>query len=108
MADPLGLIGSQGGARGISGPGSGAFRAGGAAKDQDGSSFKDVLLKNIEEVNKLQGEATQAQEDLVSGKRNDIENVLTATQKADAAFRMLMAVRNKVQGAYDEIKQVRI
>ncbi len=106
MADPLGLIGNQGGARGISGPGSGALRAGG--KDQDGSSFKDVLLKNIEEVNKLQGEATQAQEDLVSGKRNDIENVLTATQKADAAFRMLMAVRNKVQGAYDEIKQVRI
>ncbi|MBY0309054.1 MAG: flagellar hook-basal body complex protein FliE, partial [Phycisphaerales bacterium] len=34
--------------------------------------------------------------------------VLLATQKADTAFRMLLSVRNKVQAAYDELKQVRI
>lgn len=109
MADPLGLISNSGGGlRGIN-PGAPGFAPGGPAPtNADGATFKDVLMQNIEEVNKLQGDAAAAQEDLLSGKRNDVEGVLIATQKADAAFRMLLAVRNKVQAAYDELKQTRI
>lgn len=33
---------------------------------------------------------------------------MLATQKADNAFRMLQALRNKVVEAYDEIKQTRV
>jgi flagellar hook-basal body complex protein FliE len=65
-------------------------------------------LQSIEQVNQLEQEATAAQEDLVTGQRADVENVILATQKADQAFRALLAVRNKVQAAYDEMKQVRI
>ena len=111
MADPLGLIGGAG-AGGIRGPqGPGAFRPlgpDGPGEGAAGSSFKDVLMKNINEVNQLQAEATAAQEDIVSGKRGDVEGVVLATQKADTAFRALLAVRNKVQAAYEELKQVRI
>jgi flagellar hook-basal body complex protein FliE len=65
-------------------------------------------LKNINEVNQLQAEATAAQEDIVSGKRSDLEGVVLATQKADTAFRALLAVRTTVPAAYEELKQVRI
>ena len=88
-------------------PSPGAGNAG-AAGGAGGASFKDTLLNSLNEVNKLQQEATTATEDLLTGKRNDLEGVLLATQKADSAFRMLLAVRNKVQAAYDEVKQVRI
>ncbi|MGQ0627696.1 MAG: flagellar hook-basal body complex protein FliE [Phycisphaerales bacterium] len=106
MADPLGLIGgSQRAHPGLPlRPGTGV--AGGAGTPE-GPSFKDVLLKNIQQVSDLQAEAASATEDVLTGKRSDVETVLTATEKADTAFRMLLAVRNKVIAAYDEIKQIR-
>lgn len=113
MADPLGLIGRGGdaghplrGPGGVRPAGLGGTPAEGAA--EGAPSFKDVLLQNISKVNELQQEATTATEDLLTGKRGDVEGVLLATQKADHAFRLLLAVRNKVQQAYDEIKQVRV
>lgn len=109
MADPLGLIGAggTGGAGGI-GPVRGRSPATGAGSTPGAPSFSDTLLKEINEVNRLQAEAGQAVEDFASGKRADIENVIVGTQKADAAFKMLLALRNKVQTAYEEVKQVRI
>ncbi len=105
MTDPLGLIGSVGNAAqgrpGVS-------PAGGVPADPSQPSFKDVLLKNIDEVNKLQQDANTAMEDLASGRRNDLEGVLIATQKADTAFKMLQAVRNKVIQAYEDIQQMRV
>lgn len=107
MADPLGLIGSGQGASALRGLQAG--RAGGAGPtDPNAPAFKDILTQNLDQVNQLQREASTATEDLVTGKRNDVEGVLLATQKADSAFRMLLALRNKVQAAYDEIKQVRV
>lgn len=118
MADPLGLIGGSGGINPsmyprpvIKGPGgagaSGAADAAGATGQTPGASFKDVLLKNLNEVNAAQQDATRAVEDLATGQRTDIEGVILATQKADNAFRMLQALRNKVMDAYEEVKQIR-
>lgn len=86
-----------------------ANRGVGAEKAAEGApAFRDVLLKNLEQVNAAQTDADRAVEDLVSGRRADLEGVILATQKADNAFRMLQAVRGKVLQAYDEIKQVRV
>lgn len=104
MADPLGLIG-MGGAGGVRQPVPARPGAGGGA---DGASFKDVLLENLRKVDELQKEATTAIEDLQTGKRDDLEGVLMAAQKADTAFRMLLALRSRVQAAYEEVKQVRV
>jgi flagellar hook-basal body complex protein FliE len=44
----------------------------------------------------------------LTGQRDDIEGVMIATQKADSAFRMLLALRNKVVDAYDEVRNIRV
>jgi flagellar hook-basal body complex protein FliE len=107
--DPLGLIGS-GGAGGINPiqPVPRTTPAGGQAQDPNAPSFKDVLMENLKSVNRLQQDATKAIEDLHTGKRDDLESVLLATQKADTAFRMLLATRNKVLDAWEELKQIRV
>ncbi len=104
MADPLGLIGAAGAGQPVRPPSAGA----GAAPDPSQASFRDVLLKNLDEVNRLQEDAQTAMEDLAAGRRNDIEGVMIATQKADTAFKALQAVRNKVIQAYEEIQQMRV
>ena len=67
-----------------------------------------MLEAQIAKVNELQQDATQATEDLTAGRRDDVEGVILATQKADVAFRMLLQVRNKMMAAYEEVKQIRI
>lgn len=100
MSDPVGLIGA-GGATPVP-PHGGAAR--GAAGD---AAFKDLLMQNIERVNELHQDASRAIEDLASGRRDDVEGVALAAQKADNAFRLLQAVRNRVLEAYEEVKTMR-
>ncbi|MFI4896518.1 MAG: flagellar hook-basal body complex protein FliE [Phycisphaerales bacterium JB059] len=103
MSDPLGLVGSG---SGVPQP---PIRPN--AKPQQGAGapdFKSVLIDNLQQVNELEQDATRAVEDLLTGKRDDLEGVILATEKADSAFRMLQSMRNKVMQAYDEIKQIRV
>jgi flagellar hook-basal body complex protein FliE len=102
MADPLGII------SGAQGTSTGAVRAAASGAPSDGVSFKDALIDNIKRVDELQQQASAAMEDIATGKRDDLEGVILATQQADSAFRMLQSVRNRVMDAYDELKQVRV
>ncbi|RMH29952.1 MAG: flagellar hook-basal body complex protein FliE [Planctomycetota bacterium] len=79
-----------------------------AQADAGGADFKAALMKNLSEVNALQQDASKATEDLFAGRRNDLESVVLATEKADTAFKMLQQMRNQVMQAYDEIKQMRV
>ena len=79
-----------------------------AGAEPGAPSFREALLSNLEQVNSAQQEANQAVEDVMSGRRTDVEGVILATEKADNAFKMLQAMRGKVLQAYDEIKQVRV
>ena len=108
MSDPLGLIGSGGMQRPIQGIKVGGRDVGGQEENGGGGSFKDVLMKNLEQVNRLQQDAQAAIEDLATGKRDDASSVMIAKQKADLAFQMLVQVRNKMVSAYEEIKQMRV
>lgn len=102
MTDPLGLIPNTGGTSPV-----GPARPK-SPMEPDGPSFKDVLMKNIEQVNRLQQDAELAIEDLATGRRDDVDQVLMAKQKADLAFQMLLQVRNKLVDAYEEVKQMRV
>ena len=104
MSDPLGLISGAGGANQL--PMAGASRNG--AGNANGPDFKSMLMENLNEVNALQQDAGRATEDLVTGKRTDLEGVIAATEKADTAFKMLQAMRNQVMEAYNEVKQMRV
>ncbi len=82
----------------------------GAAKADaaQGSSFQEFLKGSLEQVNAMQTEADQAVETLVTGGDIRPAEVLTAVQKADVAFRMLMQIRNKMVQAYDEVRNIRV
>lgn len=103
MIDPVGLAGAGGmqPIAPISAPG-------GVKHTAAGESFKDLLMKNLEQVNELQRGANEAIEDLHTGKRDDLETVLMATAQADTAFRMLLSVRNKMMAAYNELQSIRV
>jgi flagellar hook-basal body complex protein FliE len=73
-----------------------------------GSSFKNVFLESIEQVNSMQKSADQAVNSLLTGGDVNPAEVLTALQKADLTFRTMMQVRNKLLSAYQEIKDIRI
>ncbi|MBI1902288.1 MAG: flagellar hook-basal body complex protein FliE [Planctomycetia bacterium] len=78
--------------------------AGGA----EGGGFKDFLLSSIRDVNSAQQQADRAMESLFTGGDVNPAEVLTAVQKADLAFRLLMEVRNKVLQAYDEVRAIQL
>ena len=102
MPDPLGLIPTQGLT-----PGQGVNLQR-APKPVEGPGFKQVLMQNLQEVNRLQEEAETAINDLVAGNRKDEAVVAMAKAKADIAFEMLLQVRNKLMDAYEEVKQIRV
>ncbi|MEX0745787.1 MAG: flagellar hook-basal body complex protein FliE [Phycisphaeraceae bacterium] len=109
MTDPLGLISNTPGTAGAAGaPGAPRGPKGPAESEGASPAFKDVMMKHIDEVNRLQQDAEMAIEDLVASKRDDMDAVLMAKQKADIAFQMLLQVRNKMMDAYEEVKQIRV
>jgi len=71
-------------------------------------SFKDYLIDSIQEVNSMQKDADTAVERLASGEDVTPAEVLTAVQKADIAFRLMMQVRNKIVSAYQEVQNIRV
>ena len=73
----------------------------------EGSDFKAILLDNINEVNRLQQEADQSVQKLMSGETDNVAEVFLAVNKAGIAFDLLMEMRNKLQEAYREIQQMR-
>jgi flagellar hook-basal body complex protein FliE len=70
------------------------------------SSFADILKNSIQEVSKLQQDASQAVQDLAAGKTENVTGVMTAMEKSDLAFQTLLAIRSKLMDAYDEIKGI--
>ncbi len=72
------------------------------------TSFKDFLLNSMQEVNSAQQTADAAVEKLATGGEVSPAEVLTAVQKADVAFRMMMQIRNKIVQAYEDVQNVRV
>jgi len=75
---------------------------------QPGKDFKSILLNSLEEVNKLQSEADQGVQKLLTGESENVAEVMAAVNKAGIAFDLLMEVRNKLTESYREIQQMRV
>ena len=73
-----------------------------------GQDFKSVLLQNLNEVNRLQTEADEGVQRLLTGESTNVAEVMAAVNKAGVAFDLLMEVRNKLVEAYQEIQQIRL
>jgi flagellar hook-basal body complex protein FliE len=77
-------------------------------QDAQSGEFKDLLLRSINEVNSMQQEADRAVERLITGEDVTPAEVLTAVQKADIAFKLMMQIRNKLVQAYQELQNIRV
>ena len=77
-------------------------------EEQQRMSFRNLLLGSLHEVNMLQQNADKAVETLMTGGEIGTAEVLTAVQKADIAFKMMMQMRNKLVGAFQEIQNIRV
>ena len=69
-------------------------------ESQETPSFKEFLLDSIDQVNAMQNDADKAVEQLATGGDVNAAEVLTAVQKADLSFRMMMQIRSKLVQAY--------
>jgi flagellar hook-basal body complex protein FliE len=83
-------------------------RVGQAPEGGEGPSFGEVLESQIAEVNGLQLEADESISDLATGRSDDLHTTMIAVQKADVSFKLLMAVRNKLLDAYDEVMRMQV
>lgn len=72
------------------------------------STFKNLMLDSIDQVNSMQINANTAVESLMTGGSVNPAEVLSAVQKADMSFRLMMQIRNKLVAAYQEIKDIRV
>ncbi|MCG8648708.1 MAG: flagellar hook-basal body complex protein FliE [Pirellulales bacterium] len=70
--------------------------------------FSDLLAQQVRNVNTMQTDANEMVHSMLTGGEVNEAEVLTAVQKADLAFRMLLQVRNKLIEAYREVQQIQI
>lgn len=79
-----------------------------AVDPSSGKDFKQMLVDSISEVNRLQAEAQNATEQLMTGQANNVSEVFSAVRKADIAFSLLMQIRNQLMDSYQEIRNMRM
>ncbi len=70
--------------------------------------FANLLVQQVQNVNTMQTDANDMVHSMLTGGDVNEAEVLTAVQKADLAFRMLLQVRNKLIEAYREVQQIQI
>jgi flagellar hook-basal body complex protein FliE len=65
--------------------------------------FSGLLSDAVSNLNQLQRQAAASTEGLLTGRGVDIPEAMIATQKADTAFELALAVRNKAVAAYQQV-----
>ncbi len=79
----------------------------GTAPILPGDSLLARVQSGLEQARVLGADAERATAMVRSGASCDVEGVLLATRKADAAFQMLQAVRNAMLEAYAQVRDMR-
>ena len=70
--------------------------------------FVDSLKDAISKVNEVQLQANDAAEKLMTGESQNIHQTMVALQRADVSFQLMMQIRNKIIGAYEEIQRMQV
>jgi flagellar hook-basal body complex protein FliE len=68
--------------------------------------FADLVKKSIDSEQKLEDDAAATVEGVMRGDGVDVHAAMIATQKANLAFEMALAVRNKAVAAYQQVMQM--
>lgn len=83
-------------------------QASSGASPVSSGGLANMLANQVKGVNSAQTGADAMVHSLITGGDVNEAEVLTAVQKADLAFRMLMQIRNKLMDAYREVQQIQI
>ncbi|MGC9291448.1 MAG: flagellar hook-basal body complex protein FliE [Acidobacteriaceae bacterium] len=65
--------------------------------------FSGVLREAVAKTQELDTQAANTVSDMLAGKGVDIHTAMIATEKSDLAFEMMLALRNKAVGAYQQL-----
>jgi len=84
-------------------PGSPAPQAAAAGAAPAPTPFSDLLTGAVAQVNQLEEQAQAAVTGLMTGNGVDVHQAMIATQKADMAFELALAVRGKAVQAYQTV-----
>lgn len=71
-------------------------------------SFQDTLQNFIKDVNSLQQTADESTQKLLSGKLENLHEVMLAMEEANTSFQLMMEMRNKILEAYREVMRIQI
>ena len=74
-----------------------------ARADDPVAPFSDLLTDAVGEVSRLEDDAQKTMVGLMSGSGVDVHQAMIATQKANMAFELSLAVRNKAVQAYQQV-----
>jgi len=76
------------------------------AENNSGGNFGDVLKSAVDGVNQANDSASTQVMNLLQGSGGDLNSVMVAVEKADVSFQLMMQVRNKIVGAYQDIEKM--
>ncbi len=68
--------------------------------------FGDTLRDAIQGVQQMENHAQQQVAGLLSGNGQDVHSAALAVEQANLSFELMLQVRNKVVGAYQEISRL--
>lgn len=72
------------------------------------SGFGDALKAQLNSINHLQNQASEAQQTYATGGDIELHNVMLAMEKADLSLQLAMQIRNKAVAAYQEISHMSV
>lgn len=87
---------------------SGAAAMNPAAPAATGESFLASLKDAIAKVNEAQVQADGSVQALLTGRNTNLHETMIALEKAEVSFQLMVQVRNKIVGAYEEIMRMQL
>ncbi len=78
------------------------------APTPDSGSFSNVIKGLLDNANEPHVQADTAMSDLISGKTDNVHNVVLSAVKADLSFRLMLELRNRLTEAYQEIMRMQV
>jgi flagellar hook-basal body complex protein FliE len=101
----MGLASIQGGALGAA---AAAQRESTPAPTAGGESFGDALGRVVGEANRAQVDASGSIRDLLVNGTGSIHDAMIAVNRADASFRLLMEMRNRLIEGVNQLLETRL
>jgi flagellar hook-basal body complex protein FliE len=72
------------------------------------SPFSQVISKVVSEANEQQLHSENVVRDFVSGKTENVHDLVLSVAKADLSFRLVLEIRNRLIESYQEIMRMQM